>query len=52
MDYAGAWHHVMNRGIERREVFLDDDDRRVVNDNYSSLPATIKIPLFLVGDWR
>ena len=28
MDYAGAWHHVMNRGIERREVFLDDDDRR------------------------
>lgn len=24
----------------------------MVNDNYSSLPATIKIPLFLVGDWR
>ena len=26
--YEGAWCHVMNRGIERREVFVDDDDRR------------------------
>jgi putative transposase len=28
MDYAGGWYHVMNRGIERRDVFLNDDDRR------------------------
>ena len=28
MDYPGAWCHVMNRGIERRSVFLNDDDRR------------------------
>ena len=28
MDYEGGWYHVMNRGIDRREVFLDDDDRR------------------------
>ncbi len=28
MDYPGAWYHVMNRGIERRRVFDDDDDRR------------------------
>ena len=28
MDYEGAWYHVMNRGIEGREVFLNDDDRR------------------------
>lgn len=28
MDYEGAWYHVMNRGIERREIFLNDDDRR------------------------
>ena len=27
MDYPGAWYHVMNRGIERRSVFLDDDER-------------------------
>ncbi len=29
INYEGAWYHVMNRGIERRDVFLDDDDRRV-----------------------
>lgn len=28
MDYEGGWYHVINRGIERRPVFLDDDDRR------------------------
>ena len=28
MDYLGAWYHVMNRGIEWRSVFLNDDDCR------------------------
>ena len=27
LDYFGALHHVMFRGIERREIFLDDTDR-------------------------
>lgn len=26
-DVPGAWHHVMNRGARRQEVFLDDTDR-------------------------
>ncbi len=26
-DFAGAWHHVVNRGAGRRPVFLDDEDR-------------------------
>jgi len=25
-DYEGAWHHVMNRGRNRKLIFLDDDD--------------------------
>ena len=27
IDYAGALHHVMVRGLERREIFRDDQDR-------------------------
>jgi len=27
LDYPGALHHVMARGIERRAIFLDDRDR-------------------------
>ena len=29
VDYAGAWHHVMNRGADHRDIFADDADRRV-----------------------
>jgi putative transposase len=28
VEFAGAWYHVMNRGAARREVFLDQADRR------------------------
>jgi REP element-mobilizing transposase RayT len=28
VDFSGAVQHVMARGIERRRIFLDDDDRR------------------------
>ena len=27
IDFPGALHHVMARGIERREIFRDDEDR-------------------------
>jgi putative transposase len=28
IDDPGMWHHVMNRGLERRSVFVCDTDRR------------------------
>jgi putative transposase len=28
LDQLDGWHHVMNRGIERRAIFNDDGDRR------------------------
>lgn len=28
IDAAGLFHHVVIRGVERRTIFLDDDDRR------------------------
>ena len=31
-DYAGAWHHVMNRGADHRDIFEDDADRTIFLD--------------------
>jgi putative transposase len=28
INHAGGWYHVMNRGIDRRAIFLEDGDRR------------------------
>jgi putative transposase len=30
IDYEGALCHVLSRGNERRDIFLDDEDRRMV----------------------
>jgi putative transposase len=27
IEYEGALYHVLSRGNERRDIFLDDDDR-------------------------
>ena len=32
LDYAGALHHVMARGIARGEIFADDEDRQAFVD--------------------
>lgn len=32
IEFPGAWHHVMNRGASRRDVFLDENDRLVFLD--------------------
>lgn len=37
LDYPGALHHVLARGIERRKIFLDDRDRNGFLDRLSSL---------------
>jgi len=28
IEYPGAYYHVMNRGLARRNIFLDDNDRQ------------------------
>jgi REP-associated tyrosine transposase len=28
LEYPGAWWHITNRGVEKRDIFLDDEDRR------------------------
>ena len=37
LDAAGVLHHVMIRGIERRDIFRDDRDREDFLDRLSSL---------------
>ena len=29
IEHEGALYHVLSRGNERRDIFLDDDDRRM-----------------------
>jgi hypothetical protein len=31
-DYPGAWHHVMNRGADHRDIFEHDVDCEVFLD--------------------
>ena len=37
LDIPGLLQHVIVRGIERRKIFLDDDDRRMFLGRFSSL---------------
>ncbi len=37
LDIPGLLQHVIVRGIERRKIFLDDDDRRLFLNRFSSL---------------
>ena len=37
LDFPGALHHVIARGIERRRIFLSDRDRRLFLDRLGSL---------------
>lgn len=37
LDIAGVLQHVIVRGVERRDIFLDDDDRQSFLDRFSNL---------------
>ncbi len=37
LDAPGVLHHVMDRGIERRKIFLSDTDRNDFIDRLSAL---------------
>lgn len=32
IEFDGAWYHVMNRGLERRDIFIHDYDRKLFFD--------------------
>lgn len=37
IDTTGAWHHLMNRGADRQDIFSSDDDRFVFEDQLGEL---------------
>ena len=36
VDYTGAWHHVMNRGADHRNIFESDADRSTFLDSLAA----------------
>ena len=48
LDAPGVLHHVMARGIERRRIFLDDEDRE---DFVRRLSQLAEAAAFLVYAW-
>jgi len=46
IDSAGALHHIICRGIERKEIFKDDIDRNNFVDRLGSILAETKTPCF------
>lgn len=46
LDYPGALHHVIARGIERRAVFLSDCDRKDFLERLGALVLETKAGLY------
>jgi REP-associated tyrosine transposase len=46
LDYPGALHHVICRGIERRKIFYDDRDRRRFLEGLGRLVVETKAGLY------
>ncbi len=46
IDAPGALHHVMIRGIERREIFQDDKDRDSFLDRLSGILLESSTPCY------
>ncbi len=46
LDIAGALHHVMVRGIERRRIFLSDGDRKNLIERFVEMVAKTGIRIY------
>lgn len=46
IDAPGALHHVIIRGIERKAIFKDDDDRTEFIDRIETIFAESSTPCF------
>lgn len=45
IDVVGGWYHVTHRGIERKEIWRDDPDRKHFLDLVSALPERYGVEL-------
>ena len=45
IDIAGGWYHILNRGIERREIFNGPEDYRHFLELLGELPERYKVKI-------
>lgn len=46
IEYPGAYYHVMNRGLSRRDIFLEDNGRQSFLDLLSDISQLWKVEIF------
>ena len=46
IDAPGALHHIICRGIERRRIFKDDEDRERFIERLGGILSETKIPCY------
>ena len=45
IDIRGGWYHILNRGIERREIFSGKTDRRHFLELLGDLPERFQVAI-------
>ncbi len=45
IQYEGAWYHVMNRGLERRNIFLHKNHKKIFLDLLSEISQRFKVDI-------
>jgi REP element-mobilizing transposase RayT len=46
IEYEGAYYHILSRGNERKDIFLDDDDRHVFLDTIGDMSERFEVNIF------
>jgi len=46
IEYPGAYYHVMNRGLSRRNIFLEDKDRERFLELLGDISPQWKVEIF------
>ena len=46
IEFEGALYHVVSRGNERRDIFFNDDDRRLFLDTLGEMARRFEMELF------
>jgi REP element-mobilizing transposase RayT len=46
IEYEGAFYHLLSRGNEKRDIFIDDDDRRMFLETLGEMAERFAIDIF------
>ncbi len=46
IEYEGAYYHLMSRGNDGKEIYLDDDDRRLFLETLSEMSERFEVDIF------